>query len=110
MLVEGIGPQQEKHQIKKFEPKKKVKNPPKVVYLPIQIVYRGNMLLRFKNTVKSLLEVSRKLVTGADGGIETVFTINVSNVDAKWAHDFYLKIYNHILVDGGNDFPICLRF
>ena len=60
--------------------------------------------------MKSFFEVSRERVTGADGEVETVFTINVSNVDLKWEHKFYRAIYNHILVDGGNDFPICLRF
>ena len=77
---------------------------PKVVHMPVQIFYSGCDL--FRTTEKNSFELSREVVTGANGEIETVFTVNVSNEDIRKSDEFYRKIYDHILLKGGNDFFI----
>ena len=84
--------------------KRDVQVQPKVVHMPVQIFYSGCDL--FRTTEKNSFELSREVVTGANGELETVFTVNVSDEDIRKSDEFYRKIYDHILLNGGNDFFI----
>ena len=126
LLLDQVKLKKESDPLKNSKPKRKIKIPnkvinaskielspsvkrdvqvqPKVVYMPVQIFYSGCDL--FRTTEKNSFELSREVVTGANVEIETVFAKNVSNEDIRKSDEFYRKIYDHILLKGGNDFFI----
>ena len=121
LLLDQVKLKKESDPLKNSKPKRKIKIPnkvinaskvelspsvkrdvqPKVVHMPVQVFYSGCDL--YRTTVKNSFELSREVVTGANGEIETVFAVNVSNEDIRKSDEFYRKIYDHILLKGGND-------